>query len=406
MNNNFQMNCSFYYPMLHNLILNQQNFDYIQQIPYYPSSPNLFFPSLNQYYPVISNNNFFLNNTVGINFYEGQQNFENINRLINEQSIYHTNDSIIKLLYYEQLKREKQIENCMRYENVNYLDFNDFNYLGAKRYRSDYNVPSSCNQISQNNDCIITEKKKNPNKTQTSQINEKEEEKIKKLSIFQNYEKEIEIKSTDKSSNKSETQNEIFLNEDSSKKSKKKKSQDEGQIISELSIVINNSEDLKEKKKKELTGRSQKTFGKIKTLKETRISSNITKTNNLNKTKCLFHGNNYRKTSSIDDFMKYNFDFDEERNIRKISKITKDDCVDLNGFKDIKSLGNNEVIKIKEKWLNSRFNGNYHKLKEEINEIQKMLKFKNKETITEEKYLNLLALNNYNFEQIKIIKDN
>ena len=126
---------------------------------------------------------------------------------------------------------------------------------------------------------------------------------------------------------------------------------------------------------------------------------------NYQPTRVIFYGEDYEKTKSMKDFMKYNFNFSvEEQYISKrliidyenqhvnIEKMNKDSLKS----KDIKD---NTLLEIKPKWLRSLFPGNKLQLKKAINLIQDILR-SNRSTIDQEKCCDILKSNNYNIEEI------
>lgn len=127
---------------------------------------------------------------------------------------------------------------------------------------------------------------------------------------------------------------------------------------------------------------------------------------NYQPTRVIFHGEDYEKTKSVNDFMKYNFNFSvEEQYISKrlivdyenqhvnLEKMNKDSIIP----KEISD--NNTVFEIKPKWLRSKFPGNKLQLKKAMNLIQDILRC-NRSTIDQEKCCDILKSNNYNVEEI------
>ena len=99
-------------------------------------------------------------------------------------------------------------------------------------------------------------------------------------------------------------------------------------------------------------------------------------------TKCIFHGDNYEKTNSPYDFMKYNYNYIEEK--KQVNK-TENKIDDLS---KIINRNNNEnkynLSDIKPIWLRSEFKGNDMELKNCINLIKKEYKEKRDEKEEEE----------------------
>ena len=117
-------------------------------------------------------------------------------------------------------------------------------------------------------------------------------------------------------------------------------------------------------------------------------------------TKVIFHGENYKSTTSSIDFMKYNFDFTIEEQY-KTKKLITDynsqhiDMIKMDTFYDIYSLNNKNLDEIEPKWLREKFSGDNKELKKALNIIKNT--FPGREIDTdEERCLNILKDNNYN----------
>ena len=121
-------------------------------------------------------------------------------------------------------------------------------------------------------------------------------------------------------------------------------------------------------------------------------------------TKVIFHGDNYEKTKSIIDFMKYNFDFSVEEQYKSKKLITDYDqqhidMVQINhnvydNYNDnIQNLEN-----IEQKWSRKKFDGDNKELKKAINIIRDSFPGRKTDT-NEEKCLNILKNNDYNIEE-------
>ena len=100
------------------------------------------------------------------------------------------------------------------------------------------------------------------------------------------------------------------------------------------------------------------------------------KTNILNPhgTEVIFHGENYEKTNSVIDFMKYNYNFIEENKPKKMKDPKKQAAdVELPRIIYTNNYENNKynLSDIKPIWLRSKFNGNNSELSNLLSQIQK-----------------------------------
>ena len=126
-----------------------------------------------------------------------------------------------------------------------------------------------------------------------------------------------------------------------------------------------------------------------------------TKSNGMKKypsTHCIFHGDNYQKTNSVIDFMKYNYNFIEGK--EKFKKIENADrqVVQVDTSKIIynNNYENNKyyLSNIKPIWLRSEFKGDDSELISRTNFIKK--KYKNRrDELNEEECLKQLVKNKY-----------
>ena len=171
-----------------------------------------------------------------------------------------------------------------------------------------------------------------------------------------------------------------------------KESFEEGQKLKEKIIKIKNHS---KKKKYNLSIKNNNKI--LVSLKKDK--SNETELNP-KPTKVIFHGENYKSTTSSIDFMKYNFDFTIEEQY-KTKKLITDynsqhiDMIKLNTFDGIYSLNNQNLDEIESKWLREKFSGNNKELNKALNIIKDT--FSGREIdVDEEKCLNILKGSNYN----------
>jgi hypothetical protein len=121
-------------------------------------------------------------------------------------------------------------------------------------------------------------------------------------------------------------------------------------------------------------------------------------------TKVIFHGDNYEKTKSVIDFMKYNFDFSIEEQYKTKKLITDYDQqhadftkMNENFYENYNSNSQN-IDNIEQKWSREKFSGDNKELKKVINIISDT--FPGRKSYTnEEKYLSILKNNDYNIEE-------
>ena len=152
----------------------------------------------------------------------------------------------------------------------------------------------------------------------------------------------------------------------------------------EITIIINNKEFEQSKrsklKKKLASKKSNTASGKLNKNKKNNNKSNKSHfTNNKNfkanisfqPTKCIFHGDNYEKTNSPNEFMKYNYNFIEEENHTKLINKTENR---IDNLQKLMCRNNDEnrcnLSDIKPVWLRSEFKGSDIELKNYINNIK------------------------------------
>ena len=185
----------------------------------------------------------------------------------------------------------------------------------------------------------------------------------------------------------------------------------------ELSVIVGNSNAKKKsqnihynqdkKKEKEKDNSPQQSDNNIIQYKKI----NKTKANNINiqSTKVIYHGNKYEKTENINDFMKYNFNFcvEEQYKSKKLIIDYENQHVNLeklnNGFFQNNNSNETTKVNIEAKWLRSKFQGDDHQLKKAINLIQDILK-SNRNTVEQEKCLDIIRINDYNMGEISKFK--
>ena len=121
-------------------------------------------------------------------------------------------------------------------------------------------------------------------------------------------------------------------------------------------------------------------------------------------TKVIFHGENYEKTKSTIDFMKYNFDFRIEEQYKTKKLITDYDQQHIDLTRINQKLyenynSNSQNLKeIEQKWSRKKFIGDNKELKKVISIIKDSFPGR-KVDVNEEKCLNILKKNDYNIEE-------
>ena len=169
---------------------------------------------------------------------------------------------------------------------------------------------------------------------------------------------------------------------------------------------LQNTQNKPDKKKEKEKSSNQNDNNKILYKK---INKNEEHNINFQPTKVIYHGNNYEKTNNIKDFMKYNFNFcvEEQYKSKKLIVDYENQHVNLeelnNDLFKINNLNNTNELNIKAKWLRSKFQGDNHQLKRAINLIQEILK-SNRNTIEQEKCLDIIRINGYNMGEISKFK--
>jgi hypothetical protein len=122
-------------------------------------------------------------------------------------------------------------------------------------------------------------------------------------------------------------------------------------------------------------------------------------------TKVIYHGENYEKTKSSIDFMKYNFDFSIEEQY-KTKKLITDyehqhiDLIKINeNFYDNYNANNHNLENTEQKWSRKKFEGDNKELKKVISLIRDTFQGRKIDT-NEEKCLNILKKNHYNIDEL------
>ena len=121
-------------------------------------------------------------------------------------------------------------------------------------------------------------------------------------------------------------------------------------------------------------------------------------------TKVIFHGENYEKTKSTIDFMKYNFDFSIEEQYKTKKLITDYDQQHINlikineNFYDNYNSNSHNLENTKQKWSRKKFGGDNKELKKAINLIRDSFQGRKIDS-NEEKCLNILKNNDYNIDE-------
>ena len=179
-------------------------------------------------------------------------------------------------------------------------------------------------------------------------------------------------------------------------------------IINLLSSLKENSEKsqkLKEKKIKIKTQTKKKQYNltiknnnKIFGTAEKNQSNEIELNPKL--TKVIFHGENYKNTTSSIDFMKYNFDFIIEEQYKTKKLITNYneqhiDMLKIEPFYNNYNQNNQNLDEIKLKWSRDKFIGNNKELKNALNIIKDTFPG-SKVDVDEENCLKILKNNDYN----------
>ena len=153
---------------------------------------------------------------------------------------------------------------------------------------------------------------------------------------------------------------------------------------------------MKSKKNNKSKKKINKAKSNLKSEKANKIKKNKFNLNentqlNYNKyplTKCIFHGDNYEKTNSTLDFMKYNYGLKKikkqgnKTNVNENKVVNLPETIYTNKFENM----NYDLSEIKPIWLRSKFNDNKAELNNKINLIKQKLQEK-RDYIDEEKCL-------------------
>ena len=168
----------------------------------------------------------------------------------------------------------------------------------------------------------------------------------------------------------------------------------------------NKNKNKKNKKIKEKTENSKKKENKIIIKKNNNILDDLDKSKekkdlNQKLTKNVYHGDKYIKTNSVDDFMKYNFDFaiDEQYKSKKLITNYNLQHIDLSQINVMyENFNCQNYDKIQQQWSREKFSGNNKELKKALNMIADT--FPGRKTyINEEQLTNILKDNNYNIDE-------
>ena len=132
------------------------------------------------------------------------------------------------------------------------------------------------------------------------------------------------------------------------------------------------------------------------------LEENKNNEDNSKYTRIIFHGKDYKKTSNINEFMKYNFDFvvDEEHKTKKIMSDNDQQHVDVKAINGNKNIYDNynyidqHLDEINNIWSREKFIGNNNELKKAINVLRDSYN-ERKIYTNEEKYLDIIKNNNY-----------
>ena len=183
--------------------------------------------------------------------------------------------------------------------------------------------------------------------------------------------------------------------EKNSKKEAKKKSAKKNQMKPKKKTGKNSK-----KKQHNITLKNNKDI--LADLEENKEKEN--EENNPKMTRIIFHGNNYKETKNINDFMKYNFDFsiDEQYKTKKLITNYAQQHANINKIKEniYENYNNSEqhLDEIKNIWSREKFLGDNKELKNAINTIRDSFN-ERKNYMTEEKYLDIIKNNNYNISE-------
>ena len=341
-----------------------------------------------------------------------QINYESLNQLFNM-------GNLIALLQVQATYQQYSL--LMKNMNTNEnKSKDDANLIGNKTSRGEKDKKNINNKINKKsiikkNGCSDDEKPKTQNNMEVNDsLNNKLKEVPKPLNENVSL---IEQKSEDKTASEVKTEKK----KNSSKSGKNKNEKDKKIKINrykdllqdsllenldkpkkELSVIINNEEFekayekiMKSERRCKIKKKRNKVKSNLKSEKTNKIKRNNFNLNentqlNYNKyplTKCIFHGDNYEKTSSAFDFMKYNYNL----NVIKQQRNTIDESENKVAYLPETVYANNNdnmnnLSKIKPLWLRSKFNGNKAELNKYINSIKQKMK-EGREYYNEEKCL-------------------
>ena len=204
-------------------------------------------------------------------------------------------------------------------------------------------------------------------------------------------------------------------NSKNNKTSKAINTSNENKSINPEVNTIDDISDIKDKdKNKKLKSKNQRNQKrkqhKITIKNNNNILADLRKDDNSEKsvsnhkiTKINFHGENYEKTASPIDFMKYNFDFqiEEQYKTKKLIMDYEEQHIDLikindNLYENFNYNGQH-LDEIAQKWSRKKFDGDNRELKKAIGIIRDSFPGR-KVDINEEKCLNILKNNDYKID--------
>ena len=377
-NNNSQIiNC--YINLTQNLNMNNHNCSLVTQIPLAKNSTNLTPEKLN---PGQFNNTALLNTVINMNYLvQMQANYQHYSQLISNVNSTNLNQNEKKLKETPNMmgkKRSRKSKNDEIKINIKKTDKNIKNIIKEKNGTFDKNkIEGDMSKMDHSTDNEINETENEQNQPMEQQVKiniEKKNENAKNNSINKN---KLNRKKK-RNQYKELLQDTILEHLDCPK--------------NEISIIINNSEydetnnELKNKNvhKNENTKKNIKFRNDQKSFNLKKSNSIKRKTSNFNNrrynrhftqkkksksniikyqaTQCIFHGDNYQKTNSAIDFMKYNYNFIEEKKQPKKIENAERQAVQVDASKIIYSNNyeNNKynLSDIKPIWLRSEFQGN------------------------------------------------
>ena len=377
-NNNSQIiNC--YINLTQNLNMNNHNCSLVTQIPLAKNSTNLTPEKLN---PGQFNNTALLNTVINMNYLvQMQANYQHYSQLISNVNSTNLNQNEKKLKETPNMmgkKRSRKSKNDEIKINIKKTDKNIKNIIKEKNGTFDKNkIEGDMSKMDHSTDNEINETENEQNQPMEQQVKiniEKKSENAKNNSINKN---KLNRKKK-RNQYKELLQDTILEHLDCPK--------------NEISIIINNSEydetnnELKNKNvhKNENTKKNIKFRNDQKSFNLKKSNSIKRKTSNFNNrrynrhftqkkksksniikyqaTQCIFHGDNYQKTNSAIDFMKYNYNFIEEKKQPKKIENAERQAVQVDASKIIYSNNyeNNKynLSDIKPIWLRSEFQGN------------------------------------------------